>query len=177
MKSAVIFILIVGSVSVLADPVLKQVFSDNDLFTQSEIKDDELPNISEPEIEPEDSSGFVNDKNDDTKYDNEQVNVVIEDDIVDPHKELLPPPQSDINIDYSFPVADDSYRYTPVSKIQDEIMETAAGFVPLTIFRRRQNPRRRFAIRRNFKKNPYRKFHLFYPNYAYYYGPSSLRFY
>ena len=176
MTSAALFTLILGAISVMADPVLKQVLTDN-ISSQPAISE-ELVNISEPEQNnPEENNGLVTDLHTDPGYETGQVNVVIEDDIGDPQTELLPPPQSELSTDYGFQVTDDSYRYAPVHKKQDEDLETAAGFVPITIFRRRQKPRRRFATRRNFMKNPYRKFHLFNPYYAYYYGPSSLGFY
>lgn len=70
------------------------------------------------------------------------------------------------------------YRNALESRIQDEIMASAKGFAPLPIFsfRRKQNTRRRFAIRRRYNRYPYRRFHSAYPYYAFY-RPSSLRFY
>ncbi|KAI5644338.1 hypothetical protein NE865_03707 [Phthorimaea operculella] len=73
-------------------------------------------------------------------------------------------------IDNSFPLQ---------TNIQDEMMETAEGFVPLPIpFRRRQQARRRFTRpnRRYFRKNPYRTPYYMYPYRSFYY-PSSLRYY
>ncbi|CAG4965169.1 unnamed protein product [Parnassius apollo] len=64
-----------------------------------------------------------------------------------------------------------------LNKDPEEIMETAAGFVPIPIMRNRHKPRRRFATRRNFRRNPYpfRRFYFYYPYPFYHYG--SLRFY
>lgn len=78
----------------------------------------------------------------------------------------------------NFPVNEIPFRDAPINTIQDEIMETAAGFVPTPlVFRRKNKPRRRFANRRHFRPNPFRrKFHFFYPYYGFY-QPSSLRYY
>lgn len=88
--------------------------------------------------------------------------------------------QSDISFDDlpDTPIMDNIlYRTALANKVQDEIMETAEGFVPIPIFRKRQKARRRFATRRNFLRNPYRRNpYFFYPYYGYYH-PSSLRFY
>ncbi|XP_014358168.2 uncharacterized protein LOC106710590 [Papilio machaon] len=62
-----------------------------------------------------------------------------------------------------------------IIKEPGEIMETAAGFVPIPIIRNRQKQRRRFVTRRNFQRYPFRRFHFFYP-YPFYH-PSSLRYY
>lgn len=74
---------------------------------------------------------------------------------------------------------DKDYFREDMQKIEHEIMETAAGFIPTPlVFRRKQKPRRRFATRRHFRRNPYRRHQLFYPySYYSYYRPSSLRFY
>ncbi|KPI94479.1 hypothetical protein RR46_04547 [Papilio xuthus] len=62
-----------------------------------------------------------------------------------------------------------------IIKEPGEIMETAAGFVPIPIIRNRQKQRRRFVTRRNFQRYPFKRFHFFYP-YPFYH-PSSLRYY
>lgn len=74
-------------------------------------------------------------------------------------------------------LTDDLYVNEIIEKTPDEIMETAAGFVPLPIIRRRQKPRRRPATRRHFVTKPYRRFYYAYPYYYGYYRPSSLRYY
>ncbi|XP_049873544.1 uncharacterized protein LOC126372063 [Pectinophora gossypiella] len=71
-----------------------------------------------------------------------------------------------------------------VNKVEGEIMETAAGFVPIPIIRKRQHARRRLArphkparpSRRYFMKNPYWTPYYLYPYYGFY-RPSSLRYY
>lgn len=78
-------------------------------------------------------------------------------------------------------VIDKDYFQDDMQKVEHEIMETAAGFVPTPlVFRKKQKPRRRFAIRRHFRRNPYRRHQMInlYP-YSYYafYRPSSLRYY
>lgn len=74
---------------------------------------------------------------------------------------------------------DKDYFREDMQKIEHEIMETAAGFIPTPlVFRRKQKPtRRRFATRRHFRRNPYRRHQFFYPSYYTFYRPSSLRFY
>ncbi|XP_045773083.1 uncharacterized protein LOC123872681 [Maniola jurtina] len=87
----------------------------------------------------------------------------------------------DTNLENEFElVKDGDYYYNDVVfKDPNEIMDTAAGFVPIPIFRKKQKqaPRRRYATRR-YNRRPYasRRQYYFYPYYRYY-RPSSLRYY
>lgn len=86
----------------------------------------------------------------------------------------------DTNFENDFEIVNaDDYVYNDVIyKDPNEIMDTAAGFVPIPIIRKRkkQTPRRQ-ATRRN-NRRPYasRRHYYFYPYYRYY-RPSSLRYY
>lgn len=87
-------------------------------------------------------------------------------------------PQLPQDMEDDFHIDPDYFR-DDMQKIEHEIMETAAGFVPTPlVFRRKHKPRRRFATRRHFRRNPYRRHQFFHP-YRYYafYRPSSLRYY
>nr|XP_034832149.1 uncharacterized protein LOC117988961 [Maniola hyperantus] len=87
----------------------------------------------------------------------------------------------DTNLENEFElVKEGDYYYNDVVyKDPNEIMDTAAGFVPIPIFRKKQKqaPRRRYATRR-YNRRPYasRRQYYFYPYYRYY-RPSSLRYY
>lgn len=87
----------------------------------------------------------------------------------------------DTNFENEFEIVNaDDYVYNDVIyKDPNEIMDTAAGFVPIPIIRKRkkQTPRRQTPTRR-YNRRPYasRRQYYFYPYYRYY-RPSSLRYY
>ncbi|XP_041979349.1 uncharacterized protein LOC121733223 [Aricia agestis] len=87
-----------------------------------------------------------------------------------------------IDDDYVPMQESDFYYKDLMERDPNEIMDTAAGFVPIPILKKRkQKPRRKFANRRYFRRpnprpNPYRRHYYYYPYYRYYY-PGSLRFY
>ncbi|XP_039752947.1 uncharacterized protein LOC120628578 [Pararge aegeria] len=89
--------------------------------------------------------------------------------------------QIDTSLEDDFELVKESdYYYNDlISKDPNEIMQTAAGFVPIPIFRKKQKhtPRRQYATRR-YNRRPYasRRNYFFYPYYSYY-RPSSLRYY
>ncbi|VVC92186.1 unnamed protein product [Leptidea sinapis] len=99
------------------------------------------------------------------------INIVIEEDLEIPVNQFLPQETKG-----NLPV-DDYYRNDVIERNADEIMDTAAGFVPIPIIRR-QKPKRRFATRRYFRRNPYpyRRYQFYSPYYGFY-RPSSLRYY
>lgn len=108
------------------------------------------------------------------------VELVIQENVVSPFDQFGPPellPEDSFDNFRGLPVGEDIDEKFSLINMQDEIMETAAGFAPLPFLRRRQKPRKHFASRRNFNKNPHRRFHFFYPYYYTFYRPSSLRFY
>ncbi|OWR53823.1 hypothetical protein KGM_206450 [Danaus plexippus plexippus] len=86
--------------------------------------------------------------------------------------------------DQYVPMQEEDYFFSDiVNKDPNELMDTASGFVPIPIFRRHKNNRKKYPnmqakrryYRRPYTYNPYRRFY-FYPYYQYY-SPSSLRFY
>lgn len=113
-----------------------------------------------------------------TNGDDAVVEMVIQENLVNPLEDFVP--ESSLQGDseaFQGLSAGGYFDDLSTKKIQDEIMQTAAGFAPLPFLRRRQKPRKHFAMRRNFKKNPHRRVHFFYPYYYSFYRPSSLRFY
>ncbi|XP_030041209.1 uncharacterized protein LOC115456328 [Manduca sexta] len=189
MKTRTVLLLYVGFVSVIANPASKET---------ADAENDKTPLLEtiEPETTFVDESSSI--ANSETPSDNgvkfeisESVpnieeNIVatfnsadedaIEENIINPPMDVFPQMETDLNVNYE-PIFDDSYRFVSMNKVQDEIMETAAGFAPLPFFRKRQKPRRRYVTRRNFRRNPYRNAHFFYPYYGFYYNPSSLRYF
>ncbi|CAH2096313.1 unnamed protein product [Euphydryas editha] len=89
---------------------------------------------------------------------------------------------SDASLDEIIPPNDADYYNEIINKDPNEIMDTAAGFLPIPIFKRKQKNRKQVPIRRRFR-NPYfyrrsfpqRRFY-FQPYYSYYH-PSSFGFY
>ncbi|KAJ8731471.1 hypothetical protein PYW07_004635 [Mythimna separata] len=202
MKANIIFLLIVGIVSVFANPVSKP----EDLNNEPPRIDNESPlsNTSEIEVklelEEEDTTVNKNDpepikvevikeeilpatdtSGDTTKYGDGEVDIVIEETVTP--LEVVSDDQNEISID------DDDYLYPGnqlidsilADRIKGEIMETAAGFAPPPFLKkRRQQPaRRRFAIRRRYQSYPYAPYRRlpYYNPYYRFYRPSSLRFY
>lgn len=192
-----IILLLVGIVCAFANPVSKP----------EELSNDKEPPLSEPTelevtVEVEDATLNKSDpepikveviseeivrepdiNTDITKYGDGEVDIVIEESAT-PLEEVISDEQNEIPID------DDDYLYPGdqlvnniiAERIQDEIMETAAGFAPPPFLRKRhrQPPRRRFAIRRKFQSYPYapyRRLPFYNPYYYTFYRPSSLRFY
>lgn len=83
----------------------------------------------------------------------------------------------DSDIDSEFPIQSDDIYTDVVNRDPNEIMDTAAGFVPIPIFRNKQKSKRRFATRRQFRRKPaHRRIFFFYPSYGFY-PYSSLRYY
>ncbi|XP_026761698.2 uncharacterized protein LOC113520537 [Galleria mellonella] len=184
MKMQVIILLVVCVVSAIADPISKQKLSVDNKEPLSERKATEtkhsegLLNNVEPE-QKNDAVGTdfvtnVNDENGEYRDSNTQIIIESIDSSVD---EVTSP--SPMLIDNDIALNGDIYSNTLVNN-PDEIMETAAGFVPIPIFSKRQKARRRFATRPHFKRNPYaykyRETQYYYPYYRFYY-PSSLNYY
>lgn len=196
MKPNIILLLIVGIVSVIANPVSKPDELNNDkqqplsetseLEVKLEVEDPTL-NKSDPEpikveVISEEFLSEPDTSGDTPKYGDREVDIVIEESVT-PVVEVIPDAQNEINID------DDDYLYPRdqfidnilADRIKDEIMETAAGFAPLPFLRKRhrQPSRPRFAIRRKFQSYPYAPYRRlpFYNPYYRFFRPSSLRFY
>lgn len=74
------------------------------------------------------------------------------------------------NIDSDLPIQSDDMYTDILNKDPNEIMDTAAGFVPIPIFRNKQKAKRRFATRRQFRRKPnsHRRIFFFYPSYGFY---------
>lgn len=174
-----LFILWLGLVTVSASPAIRQEIDNN--LSSPNIK---LEVNTEDHKEESGQYSLVSDNLETSTENNEDfpkfdevadVDVIIEESAGEPND--VTQIQDDSSLDY-FPEIDDSYRFTSVDKVEDEIMDTAAGVIPFTIFRRRQKPRRRYMARRRFtpRWNPYRNFQYFYPYYGFY-RPSSFRYY
>ncbi|CAG4956176.1 unnamed protein product [Colias eurytheme] len=105
------------------------------------------------------------------------MDIVIEENIQTPLNTLIPE-TSEVDLD-EVAIADEEILYNDVvNRDPSEIMDTAAGFVPIPIIKRRQKPQKRYGLRRNFLRNPYRRYQPFYPYYYYrFYRPSSLRYF
>ncbi|XP_072948813.1 uncharacterized protein [Epargyreus clarus] len=82
------------------------------------------------------------------------------------------------NFDSELPIENDDIYTDVLNKDPNEIMDTAAGFVPIPIFRNKQKAKRRFATRRQFRRkpSPRRRIFFFYPTYGFY-PYNSFRFY
>ncbi|XP_038209765.1 uncharacterized protein LOC119830723 [Zerene cesonia] len=105
------------------------------------------------------------------------VDIVIEENIKTPLDALIPE-MPDVDLDETA-IGDEEILYNDVvNRDPSEIMDTAAGFVPIPIIKRRQKPQKRYGLRRHFLRNPHRRYQHFYPYYYYrYYRPSSLRYF
>ncbi|CAH0715647.1 unnamed protein product, partial [Brenthis ino] len=153
--------------------------------------DEALSNNSETEQKNDETSVSIEPVEQELPKFEETVNIVIEDvenqdevlDLNEPATDnplALQIPDVD-NFEEDFiPMRDEDFLYNDlIHKDPNEIMDTAAGFVPIPIFRKKkkpQKPRQPFASRRYFRRPyPYRRLYYFYPYYRYY--PSSLRFY
>ncbi|KAJ0176702.1 hypothetical protein K1T71_007881 [Dendrolimus kikuchii] len=186
-------VLLLGFVGVIANPVSNQItdneksaLKENDSIghNESTIKQNEdILNKAKPEeqeqkevtietLTPESLSEGTNNGDASLEF-------VIQENVVSPFEQFGPlpelSPQDDFDNFQGLPVSEDIDKFS-LMKMQDEIMETAAGFAPLPFLRRRQKPRKHFASRRNYNKNPHRRFQFFYPYYYAFYRPSSLRF-
>lgn len=176
MKSRVFFVLLLGAVGLLANPISKQTseYDNNsqisDTANESQTKhQDVLPNKAKQE--QKESSNEIRDMIDENRERDESIiDFVIEENM---ENEITHLPIEDDD----FPV-EDPFRDQQV-KIEGEIMETAAGFIPTPLVFRRRNknkPKRRFATRRHFRRNPYRRIHFYHPYYSF--SPySSLGYY
>lgn len=167
--------------------VLNETVLDSSLVKQdSEIVTDEIL----PNNESVESSDMLNTYSDlpDTKQPNfdETLDIVMESiknpavqiDLEEPgnHYEFNLEDQSDSNADEIIPPNDaDYYNNEIINKDPNEIMDTAAGFHPPTLFKRKQKHRKQVSIRRRFR-NPYlyrrsfpqRRFYYFQPYYSYF---------
>ncbi|KAJ2949100.1 hypothetical protein O0L34_g6040 [Tuta absoluta] len=195
MKTRAILLLMLGLVSAFeiskqTEVINQPPLSESESDTKHEVTS--TPSDSSEEIVPHVINDNVNKRIKDTLVGG-QLEIIIKD-IVKPNEfvttENVFIPQNDfIQTENEFiqnesfddivetPFIDNSFPLK--TNLQDEMMETAEGFVPLPIpFRRRQQARRRFSKpnRRYFKKNPYRTPYYLYPYRSFYY-PSSLRYY
>ncbi|CAG9786658.1 unnamed protein product [Diatraea saccharalis] len=177
MERLVVLLLILGFVT--ASPVSKQKISANnnnyDLQTEdseSEIKYDTNFNKGETEQKKQELTTNIGPS---INGEMEQNLEVIIEETVDVPRELLSPiseAEDTVLDDNTVSVPDDVYPNEIIERHPEEIMETAAGFIPVPIIKRRQKPKRRIASRRHFKRNPYRRVFYYYPYYPYYYQSS-----
>ncbi|KAM3965146.1 uncharacterized protein ACR2FA_000539 [Aphomia sociella] len=188
MKTRTIILLalgLVGAISVGADPISKQNLSAHNKqplsesnHTETKLNDGSLLYKAETE-QKNDAVPTITATNikDENGYSDSNVQIIIES-IDGPTEELTQSQPMYMNNDIA--LNEDLYSDKLVDNGPDEIMETAAGFVPIPIFRKRQKARRRFATRRHFIRNPYaytyRGLHYYYPYYGFY-RPSSLKYY
>lgn len=118
----------------------------------------------------------------------EDVNIIIEEDNPDKIFNLGPstdntlilPDTNVLSYDNKIvPMRDEDYNFKDLlNRDPSEIMDTAAGFVPIPIFRKKHKPKpqKPYVSRRYFKRPyAYRRYYFYYPYYGYY--PSSLRYY
>lgn len=182
MKTSVIFLFILGlggvftaSIQTSNEPGTESISSGTDLNEETDKGTSEQNTIKS--IETIETTTITADE-DTGNHNNGQLDILIEQ-TYSPDTDYVP--QSDIYLDDipEVPISNDNFYPNPLfNKIQDEIMETAEGFLPVPIFRKRQQARRRYASRRFFRRNPYpyRRPFYFYPYYGFY-RPSSLRYY
>ncbi|XP_013186844.1 uncharacterized protein LOC106132075 [Amyelois transitella] len=194
MNKRVIWLMTLVLASVLADPTSKQkVSSDNNQplsqSTSEEAKHDDKPLLNKTDSEQKNqiTNTNVKTREDAANIEDSNVELIINvEETIDPVEEQFPQIQDVLNIDDGdFKILDreDFNRDEAMESNPDEIMQTAAGFVPVPIirkFRQKQKARRRVATRRQFKRHPrpYTPWRYLYP-YSYYsfYRPSSLRYF
>ncbi|XP_059050135.1 uncharacterized protein LOC131845112 [Achroia grisella] len=187
MKMRAIMLLAVCLTSGIADSISKQKLSADNKQPLSETKPRETKHSNEAllnNVEPEQKKDVItinsaaNMNDDNGEYSDSNVQIIIES--IDSPAEEMPSKSESVFINNEIALNSDNYRDTYIDSDPNEIMETAAGFVPIPIFRKRQNARRRFATRRHFKRNPYpytyKRLYYYYPYYGFYY-PSSLKYY
>lgn len=194
MKNYAVLWITVGLSFSIASSALTQTISDSDFLlgnSATRTNDEAISNNSETEQENDETSVSIEPIEQELPKFEEAVNIVIEDvgnpdevpDLTEPATDnplTLQIPDV-VNFEEDFvPMRDEDFLYNDlIHKDPNEIMDTAAGFVPIPIFRKKkktQKPRQPFASRRYFRRHyPYRRLYYFYPYYGYY--PSSLRFY
>ncbi|CAB3221813.1 unnamed protein product [Arctia plantaginis] len=168
-----------GNIEVIFNSADNTLLKENEIIDEAEEYIKPLQNTQE--IENTDVASNIGDGT--PTFGDGVVDIVIEEDPV-PSEDIdnttpyESTPEIQSTVDNGLSMTHYLFRNALESRIQDEIMASAKGFAPLPIFsfRRKQNPRRRFAIRRRYNRYPYRRFHSAYPYYAFY-RPSSLRFY
>lgn len=168
MKQAVIVLLSLGLVGALANTI------------QSDNNNKALPEPSDSETKHEDTLNKTEQKdpvvsfvdtgllNGDER--NGEVSITIEQDLVPPPVDLAqdPPTEAYITDISEFPIEDNNFYRTLPDGYEDEIMDVAANWVPVPIFRRQKHKaHRRFFGPKHFIQNPYRRFH-YYPYHAFY---------
>ncbi|XP_047991607.1 uncharacterized protein LOC125230489 isoform X1 [Leguminivora glycinivorella] len=172
MKQAVIVLLSLGLVGALANTIQ----SDNNNKALPEPSDSETKHEGEDILnkteqkEPVVSfvdTGLINDGDR-----NGEVSITIEEDLVPPPVEIAQDPAAEVYITDvpEFPIEDNFYKTLPDSPdtYEDEIMDVAANWVPVPIFRRQKHKaHRRFFGPKHFTQNPYRRFY-YYPYHAFY---------
>lgn len=193
MKTPIILLLTLGLA--IADPISKQIVSADNNHAHS--------------TKCNESVSKHNEETTSNKGDSEQKKQVIHPTIIGdtggdvemqiPNVEVIVEEAIDLPGDFSSEIVSELFPYDSdeaaeaevdefsneiEEKNPDEIMETAAGFVPLPIIRRRKKPQNRFATRRHFKRQPYYYYPSYYRRSPYYYSPyyafyrpSSLRYY
>ncbi|XP_053609519.1 uncharacterized protein LOC128674713 [Plodia interpunctella] len=186
MNNRVILLVACGLVSALADPTTKQkVPTDNNQplsqSTGEEAKHQEqLFNKSDSEQRNE-----VTNTNDQIREDGDAIFQIYVEETIDPVEEHYPQMQNELSIDDdTFTILDreDLNRDEVMESNTDEIMQTAAGFIPVPIikkFRQKQPARRRVAARRQYRRpqpHPHHWRYSFPYVYYSYYRPSSLRY-
>lgn len=194
MKILTIFWLAVGLSITIISPSLTQIVTDNNLqlLQSSTIKtgdliisnsgdEEQLRDETTVPIEP------IEDKNI-PKFE-EEVNIIIEESKPENNVDIElttdnPLALSDasiLNFDNELvPMRDEDFYYNDlINRDPNEIMDAAAGFVPIPIFRKKHKttkPQKPYASRRYYRRPyGYRRYYYFYPYYGYY--PSSLRYY
>ncbi|XP_050351125.1 uncharacterized protein LOC126773912 [Nymphalis io] len=191
MNNHIVLLLAIGLSIADATSVLKEIVNEKSLqaeTNESITRDETSSNISENEQNGNEFS-VITDESDKYQTNYEEPLDIFMENLENPTKEVFleesvsfdefnSQDPSDAHFDEIVPVTDSDYSYNDIiNRDPNEIMDTAAGFVPIPIFKRRQKPRKQVAARRRFRKPyPYRRLYYYYPYYSYY-RPSSLRFY
>lgn len=186
MKSIAIF-LTLGVVSVIAVPT--QTTTNTPLSNDSAAKQNEKTEnnvVSEQNKVPSDLDSTTKSVNyldgsvdivfegtfNPVTQDNYQINDFVLEENGNPINDFMPEDDSIRRVPDS-PLIDNLVRNVMLNKVNDEIMETAEGFIPVPLpFRKRSQARRRFSQRRQYKRtNPHyrRRPYFYYPRYGYYY--------
>lgn len=178
MKSCVLLFLSLGILSVIGEtisPETIEILSDTIAPHSDRIEDiyseDVKPDVDQETIIVPNANNEVTDRQDIA-----EVVIQVEETMSDAPVNFLDTSDANIVIDEENQGQHFSASDEIVNKDPDEIMDTAAGFVPIPIIRNRRKQNKRVSTRRNFKRRPYLYRRFYYYPYSFYY-PSSLRFY
>ena len=192
MKKTPVFWIAVGlSISIISPSLTQAVTDKNVILIESTSRGNDLTvsNIGENEHERDEETAAIESFQEDLPKFDEDINIIIEENNPDKILEVGPatdntlilPDNNVLSFDNEIvPMRDDDYYYNDlINRDPSEIMDTAAGFVPIPIFRKKhksRKPQKPYVSRRYFKRPyAYRRYYYFYPYYGYY--PSSLRYY